>query len=159
MNASFPDLRREHRTKPVPPEPHCFVADIDAPLEQEILDLSQRKRITDVHHHRGADHLGRTVEITEGILHPRRLRNATPRLKPIYTDKDRYGTHAASSRQFTPTLPTQLLRRVGEVAATCILILSASPDLQISSLSYDNVRLRIQHGRMKQAFNGDRGVD
>ena len=87
MNASFPDRRREHRTEPVPPEPHCFVADINAPLEQEILDLSQRKRITDVHHHREADYLRRTVEITEGILHPRRLRNATPRLKPICSDK------------------------------------------------------------------------
>ncbi len=87
MNASFPDRRREHRTEPVPPEPYCFVADINAPLEQEILDLSQRKRITDVHHHREANYLRRTVEITEGILHPRRLRNATPQLKPICSDK------------------------------------------------------------------------
>ena len=62
----------------------------DNSSEQEILDLSQRKRITDVHHHREADHLGRTVEITEGILHPRRLRNTIPRLKPICSDKARF---------------------------------------------------------------------
>ena len=41
MNASFPDLRGEQRTKPVPPEPNRLVANADAPLEQKILDLSQ----------------------------------------------------------------------------------------------------------------------
>ncbi len=86
MNASFPDRRRGHRTEPGPSEPHGFVADINAPLEQEILDLSQRKRITDVHHHREADHLGRPVEIAKRVTHRRRLRNAPPRLKPIYSD-------------------------------------------------------------------------
>ena len=86
MNASFSDLAGEHRTEPVPPEPNRLVADIDPPLEQEILDPSQRKRIADVHHHREADHLGPTVEVMEGILHPRRLRNASPRLKPICSD-------------------------------------------------------------------------
>jgi len=58
MNAPLPDLRGEHRTEPDPPVPNRLVADIDAPLAQVILDLSQRKRITDVHHHREADHLG-----------------------------------------------------------------------------------------------------
>jgi hypothetical protein len=87
MNASFSDLAGEYRTEPVPPEPNRLVADIDAPLEQEILDLSQRKRITDVHHHREADYLRRTVEVMEGILHRRRLRNLARRLKPIYSDK------------------------------------------------------------------------
>ncbi len=37
LNASFPDLAGEHRTEPVPPKPHCFVADIDTTLEQETL--------------------------------------------------------------------------------------------------------------------------
>jgi hypothetical protein len=41
LNSPLPDLCSEHRTEPVPPEPHCFVADIDAPLEQEIFDLPQ----------------------------------------------------------------------------------------------------------------------
>ena len=49
----------------------------------KILDLPQRQRIADIHHHREADHLGRTVEITEGIAHRRRLGNLARRLKPI----------------------------------------------------------------------------
>ncbi len=57
MNAPLPDLRGEHRAKPVPPETHGFVADINATLEQQIFDLPQRERITDVHHHREADYL------------------------------------------------------------------------------------------------------
>jgi len=48
--------------------------------------LSQRQRIADIHHHHEADHLGRAVEITEGIAHRRRLRNLATRLKPIYSD-------------------------------------------------------------------------
>ena len=56
------------------------------PLEQNILDLSQRQQIADIHHHNEADHLGRAVEITEGIAHRRRLRILARRLKPIYSD-------------------------------------------------------------------------
>ena len=69
MNAPLPDLRGEHRTKPVPPESYRLMTDIDATLKQHILDLPQRERITDVHHHREADHLGGAIEVTEGILH------------------------------------------------------------------------------------------
>ncbi len=39
LNAPLADLRGEHWTKAVPPEPHRFVADIDTPLKQEIFDL------------------------------------------------------------------------------------------------------------------------
>ena len=78
--------RGEHRTKPVPPIPHGFVADIDTVLEQQIFNLSRGQRITDVHHRREADHLGRTVEIAKLMTHRRRLRNAPPLLKPIYSD-------------------------------------------------------------------------
>jgi hypothetical protein len=51
-------FRGEHRTKPVPPETHCFVANIDTTLKQQIFDLPKRKRILDVHHHREVDYLG-----------------------------------------------------------------------------------------------------
>ena len=78
--------RGEHRSKSVPPIPHGFVADIDTALEQQIFNLSRGQRITDVHHRREADHLGRTVEIAKRITHRRRLRNVPPRLKPIYSD-------------------------------------------------------------------------
>ncbi len=62
------------------------MADIHATLEQQILDLAQRRRITDVHHHGEADYLGRTVEIAERIFHPPRLRADPTRFKPIWSD-------------------------------------------------------------------------
>ncbi len=92
LNAPLPDLRGEHRTKPVPPNPHgaqqCATrrSRYRSALEQQFFYLSQGQRITDVHHHREADHLGRNVEIAKRITHRRRLRNAPPRLKPIYSD-------------------------------------------------------------------------
>ena len=42
--------------------------------------------MADVHHHREADHLGRAVEITEGIAHRRKLQTGATRLKPIWSD-------------------------------------------------------------------------
>ncbi len=83
MNASLPDLRGEHRTELIPPEPHSLMADIHTPLEQQVFDLPQLQRIADVNHHREADHLGRTVEISKGIMHRRTLRIVSARLKPI----------------------------------------------------------------------------
>ena len=87
MNTACPDLRGKQRTKAVPPIPHGLMADLDAALEQEIFDLSQRQRVSDIQHHREANDLGRTVEITEGISHHLRLRNSPSPLKPIYSDK------------------------------------------------------------------------
>jgi hypothetical protein len=43
------------------------VADIDATFKQQIFDLPQRKRIPDVHHHREADYLRRTIEYRNGF--------------------------------------------------------------------------------------------
>ena len=45
MNAACPDLRSKQRTKAVPPIPHGLMADLDAALEQEFFDLSQRQRV------------------------------------------------------------------------------------------------------------------
>jgi hypothetical protein len=78
MNAPFPDLRREHRAKPVQSEPYCLMANIDATLEQQIFYLSQRQWIADVHHHRETDRRRRTVETAEEIAHRRKLQNTTP---------------------------------------------------------------------------------
>ena len=85
-NAPFPDLRGEHRAEPVPPEPYRLVADIDTALEQQVLDLAQRQRVPDIHYHREEDDFGRTIEITEGVFHPSKLRNSPYRLKPLYSD-------------------------------------------------------------------------
>lgn len=53
-----PDFSGEHRAKPVPPEPDRLVADIDAALVQQILDIAQRERKANVQHHRQSDDLG-----------------------------------------------------------------------------------------------------
>jgi hypothetical protein len=58
MNAPFPDLRDKHRTEPVLPETHRLTADIDTALKQQVLNLTERQRVADVHHHRQADDLG-----------------------------------------------------------------------------------------------------
>ena len=55
INPSLSDLRSEERTKPVPPQPHRLVADVDAALMQQVLDVAQRERKSDVHHHGEAD--------------------------------------------------------------------------------------------------------
>ena len=96
LNPAFPDLRGEHRTEPVPPEPHRLVTDIDAAFVQQIFDLAQRQRVADIHHHREADDLGRRVEIAERIFHPRRLRTGLASLKPIWSDSA-FGENATDS--------------------------------------------------------------
>jgi len=45
LNAPLSDLRCEHQTEPIPPEPHRLVADVYATFEQEVLNLAQRQRI------------------------------------------------------------------------------------------------------------------
>jgi hypothetical protein len=35
------DLAGEHRAEPVPPQPHRLMADVDAALEQQVLDVPQ----------------------------------------------------------------------------------------------------------------------
>ena len=62
------------------------MADINAPFEQDILELTQRKRMPNGHHHREADYLGRTIEAAERISHPRRIWIATHRLKSDCSD-------------------------------------------------------------------------
>ncbi len=93
-NTAFPDLGGKQRTKTVPPVPHGLMANVDAPFEQKIFDLSQRQGVADIQHHRAADYLRRIVEITKGILHRRRLRNLTSRLKPIYSNNALPAPHA-----------------------------------------------------------------
>jgi hypothetical protein len=86
MNPTFPDLGSKHRTEPVPPEPYRFVADVDAALGQDILDLAERKRVSNVQHHRQTDDLRRRIEIAERIFHPTTLPTPLARLKPICSD-------------------------------------------------------------------------
>jgi hypothetical protein len=68
-DASLSDLGSEYRPKPVPPKPDCLVADLDPALGQKILDVAQRQRVSDVHHHDQTDDLWRAVEISEWVAH------------------------------------------------------------------------------------------
>jgi hypothetical protein len=68
-NASFADLGREHRAKPVPPEPNRLVADVDPALSEQILDVTQRQRVSHIHHHDQTDDLWRAVEIAKRVGH------------------------------------------------------------------------------------------
>ncbi len=65
----FPtDLAGEHRTKSVPPKPDRLMANIDAAIVQKVLDLTERKREADVHHHDRSDHLRRAVEPSKRVV-------------------------------------------------------------------------------------------
>ena len=86
INTSCSDLCCENWPEPVPPEPNRFVADVNAAFKQEVFDLTERQRIAHVHHHREADDLWRTVEISEGISHSSTLCTTGPRLKLICSD-------------------------------------------------------------------------
>jgi transposase InsO family protein len=63
MNPSPADLGSKQRTEPIPPEPHGFVADIDAALKQDVFDLAQRNRVTNVHHHRQLNDVTETLDL------------------------------------------------------------------------------------------------
>ena len=57
------------------------MANIYAAFVEQIFDLPQRKRKSDVHHYSQTDDLGRRLEISEGVFHQETLRNPPPRLK------------------------------------------------------------------------------
>jgi len=50
IGALSPDLCSKHRAKSVPPEPHCFVTQIDPALMQQIFDVTERWRKPNIHH-------------------------------------------------------------------------------------------------------------
>ena len=82
-NAPISDLSGEHQTEPVPPKPEGLVAYIDTALKQQVFDLAQGQRVPDIHHHREANDFGQTIEITEGVFHPSKLRKSPYRLEPV----------------------------------------------------------------------------
>jgi hypothetical protein len=55
--------RGKQRAKSVPPKSNCLMADVDATLVQQILDIPKRKREADVHHHGQADDLWARLEV------------------------------------------------------------------------------------------------
>jgi hypothetical protein len=53
------DISRKYGTEAIPPLPHRLVTNVDAALEQQVLDVPQRQRKAHIHHDHQADHLGR----------------------------------------------------------------------------------------------------
>jgi hypothetical protein len=67
------DLGGEHRAKPVLPEPHGLMADVDPALRLEIFDIAQRRRVSHIPHHHQANDFWRAVEIPERVAHGSKL--------------------------------------------------------------------------------------
>src|SRR5580704_8386409 len=76
------NLSGEYRPKPVPPKSDGLVADVDPTLGQKILDVAQRQRVSDVHHHDQTDDFWRAVEISERVAHVLKL--ARPHAAPEF---------------------------------------------------------------------------
>ena len=90
----------------------AVLLEVDAPFEQQVLDLPQLQRIPDVHHHRQADDLGGTVEITERISHRQRLRARPVSLKPIWSDTALSEAHpGATTRRYRSGKSAGFVRR------------------------------------------------
>ena len=75
LDSAPADFCRENCPEAVPPEPHRLMGDVDPALVEQVLDVPQRQRVADIHHHREADYLGARLEIPEntGVAHPVRL--------------------------------------------------------------------------------------
>src|SRR5580700_11402905 len=92
------DLGGEYRPKPVPPKPDGLVADVDPTPGQKILDVAQRQRVSDVHHHDQTDDLWRAVEISERVAHVLKL--ARPHAAPEFAltePKNGGGIHCSTT--------------------------------------------------------------
>jgi hypothetical protein len=62
-------ISSEHWAETVPPISNCFMANVDATLVQQILDIAKRQGKTNIHHHRKANDFWRSFEIAEWICH------------------------------------------------------------------------------------------
>ena len=62
------DLMGEVSTEAVDPKPDAFVADVDPTLLQEVFDIAQRQRESDIHHHAKLDDLRRGFKAAKRVL-------------------------------------------------------------------------------------------
>jgi hypothetical protein len=76
------------QAKSVPPKSNFLVADLDATLVQNILDIPKRKRKPNIHHHGQTDDLGARLEVAERAVfcHPQRLSARPARLNRFCSD-------------------------------------------------------------------------
>lgn len=59
------EIRREHRAKPNPPLSDGFVANVDAPLVEQIFDVAKRQWKSKIHHDRKADDFEAGLEVSK----------------------------------------------------------------------------------------------
>lgn len=62
----FADHPCKEGAKPIAPQPDVFMTDIDAALIEQIFDVTQRQRETNVHRHRKLNDISRCLELTKG---------------------------------------------------------------------------------------------
>ena len=64
------------------------MADVDAALMQQILDVAQRERETDIHHDRQADDFGGRLEVPKrgAFCHPGKLDRRPARFNQLSSD-------------------------------------------------------------------------
>jgi hypothetical protein len=74
------------------------MANVDAALVQQVLDIPKRKREPDVHHHRQADDRGGCLEVTKGaaFCHPAKVDGCPARLNQVSSDGVDGSTRTAS---------------------------------------------------------------
>jgi hypothetical protein len=93
------DLRRKHRSEPVPPEPGGPIADVDPSHVQQVLAIAQRQREPDVHDHGKTDDLMARLEVSKRevlgplsrVGRPHRQINKVPLTAPIGSVSPREG--------------------------------------------------------------------
>jgi hypothetical protein len=61
------DVGREYGAEAIPPVSHRLMADIDATLEQQILDIAQRKWVPHVHHRHSWNTSGEELNRRNGL--------------------------------------------------------------------------------------------
>ncbi len=64
--AFLADLRGKQGAETGPPISDRFVANVDPAFVEQVLHVSQRKRETDIHHHRETNEFRRRFEVAEG---------------------------------------------------------------------------------------------
>ena len=85
----FLDLSGEHRAESVPPDPQRRMADLDAAVTEQILEVTQRQKEPHLHRDRLEDAFGRRLEVPKLATsdHLDRLGDRHPPLKKSSSDR------------------------------------------------------------------------
>ena len=104
LSAALPNLGCEIRGKPLPPEPHRRVADINAALMQQVFNTPDQKRVPDVQDHSQAGDLKTRFEVAEGtaLRHVRKLPSAESDFETSFFKR-------ADNRHIDPLRSTHIL--------------------------------------------------